>query len=408
MRRRERVAQMKVMFIHSQCENGGISRIVFSLCDLLEKEGNSGIFAFSRGFVPEGKEKICKMFGSKASVIYHVLMTRFFDLHGHGSKYATKELISIIQHEKPDIIHLNNVHGYYLNIGLFFEFLRETDIPIVWTLHDCWPLTGHCSHFAVVGCDKWKKGCEHCPQKEAYPSSYLIDRSRRNYLEKKELFTSIKNLTIVVPSKWLYSIVRESFFKDKRVVIINNGIDINTFDITDSSIKKEYGLIDKRIILAVASVWTQKKGFDDIIKLSKIIDNEKYAIVVIGVNESQREKLKKNEVLGILHTKDVKELAAWYSAADVFINPTYEDTYPTVNMESIACGTPVVTYNTGGSVETVEKETGRVVKAGDIGALYNAIQNANKKADACRAYARQFDFNLKFSEYINLYEQIVK
>lgn len=399
---------MKVAFIHSQCENGGISRIVFSICGLLEKEGNTGKFAFGRGFIPEGKEDCCYKFGNKLGIYYHVLLSRLFDMHGKGSIYDTRKLLKWIEQEKPDIIHMNNVHGYYLNLNLFFSYLNEKKIPVVWTLHDCWNMTGHCSHFIEAGCEKWKTGCEKCPQISVYPSSWYVDRSKKNYIEKKLLFESLENVTFVVPSKWLLGIACASFLKDKNIRVINNGIDIEKFKITNSDVKQKYQIENKKVVLAVASVWTAKKGLNDIIKLSEIIDKSRYEIVMIGVTSTQSEELEKKGIKCILHTKNVEELCEWYSTADVFINPTYEDTYPTVNLEAIACGTPVITYRTGGSVEVIEPDTGLIVDVGDVNGLNKAICKVVKNTEACRKKAEEFDYNLKFAEYISLYNEILE
>lgn len=259
---------MKVLFLHSQCENGGISRIVFSICDLLKQNNSEGKFLFSRGFIPEEHKNECVMFGSKSEIASHVLLTRVFDRHAHGSKKATKELIKWIDEYQPDIVHVNNVHGYYLNMKMFFEYMISKKIPIVWTLHDCWAITGHCSHFEFAKCDKWKVQCGNCQHIDTYPKSIFFDNSFKNFTEKKNIYKKLKNITIVTPSLWLKNLVKQSILGDKKCIVINNGIDLNTFDYTESNLRIEKGFENKRIYLAVASVWTAKKGYDDLIKLA--------------------------------------------------------------------------------------------------------------------------------------------
>ena len=252
---------MKVLFIHSQCENGGISRIVFSLCDMLMQKDMKAKYAFSRGFVPEGRENICYMFGNRKEIAWHMLMTRVFDAHGLYSKKATRELIEYIIKFKPDIIHMNNVHGYYLNIKVFFEFIRKYNIPIVWTFHDCWAITGHCSHFEYYGCEQWKSGCERCKHKKVYPKSWLMNCAKRNYLKKKNLFNGVKRMHLVVPSKWLKDIVEDSMLSKYPCTVINNGINLDVFCEKDIIPEKAKAYVGKDIILAVASVWTERKGY---------------------------------------------------------------------------------------------------------------------------------------------------
>ena len=400
---------MKVLYLHSQCENGGISRIVFSLCDLLAADGSEGRFFFSRGFVPSEREKNCCMFGNMFEVRMHVLLSRVFDSHAFHSNKATRELIKLISDYSPDIIHLNNVHGYYLNIELLFNFLKMSGIPIVWTFHDCWNLTGHCSHFEYYGCDDWKNNdCRSCKHKDVYPKSWIKCNSYKNFLRKKQLFTGIEDLHIVVPSKWLAGIVSMSFFKNYPCRVINNGINLQSFDIQTNIPQLAHPYRQKKIILAVASVWTDRKGYSDIIRLADIIDRDEYCIAVVGLTEKQSRELKKRNIITILHTKSVKELAEWYSCAHVFINPTYEDTFPTVNLEALACGTPVITYKTGGSTEMIEDSCGVVVNKGDVNSMYKAIQNIEKNTSACRNVAEHYSAQERLFEYINLYKEIVK
>lgn len=402
----------KLLQICTSLNSGSIGRIAEDINNIAQKKGWDCYIAYSRNMGNKSYSKLIKI-GNYKSILWHILLTRFFDMHGYGSKISTKKLIKQIYKIKPDIINLHNLHGYYLNIEILFNYLAEVDIPIVLTLHDCWAFTGHCVHFDFVGCEKWKTGCYNCPQKKMYPTSYIIDNSKNNYLLKKKLFNSINNLTIVPVSKWLEKLVKQSFLNKHKIKQIYNGIDTETFVPVDTfNLRQSLNLIDKFIILGVASVWEERKGLNDFIKLTKLLDNT-FKIVLIGFNRKQLKTIPKN-ILGIQRTEDVNELVEWYSTADVFINPTWEDNFPTTNLEAMACGTPVITYNTGGSPESVDKNTGIVVEKGDLQGLVNAIKIIKEKgkqsySKACRDRVEKFyNKNDRFLDYINLYELMLK
>ena len=293
---------------------------------------------------------------------------------------------------------------------VLFDYLSSVNIPIIWVFHDCWSMTGHCAYFEFANCDRWKTGCYDCPEKKSYPGSLLFDRSKKNYVEKRELFTSVKDMTIVPVSNWLGGIVKQSFLKDYDVNVIHNGIDIQKFQPTQSDLREKFSIFDKKIVLGVASPWSPRKGLKDIIKLSSYLSSDKYQIVLIGLSEEQLKQLP-TDIIGLTRTESVEELAKWYSVADVFVNPTYEDTYPTTNLEAISCGTPVVTYRTGGSPESITSSTGRVVDKGDIAGLAKAIEelcaeNREEIQSVCREYAVvHFDKKECFEKYIELYER---
>lgn len=304
--------------------------------------------------MPEKYQKYAVRIGSDLSVKADALTARILDNAGFNSKAATKKFLEWVRKYDPDVIHLHNIHGYYVNLPLLFDYLSKANKKVIWTLHDCWTFTGHCAYFTYAKCEKWRKGCHECPQKKDYPSSILCDRSEQNWKRKRKMFTSVKNMTIVTPSKWLSGLVKQSFLRKYSVVVINNGIDTTVFKPTPSDFRKKHELEGKKIILGVASVWDRRKGLKDFVKLSEII-NENYAIVLVGLSEEQIKQMPKN-IVCISRTNSQKELAEIYTAADVLFNPTYEDNYPTVNLEAQACGTPVVTYNTGGSPESVPEE----------------------------------------------------
>lgn len=339
--------------VNVTCGTGSTGRICTDLAVALKEQGHIVKIAYGRDLVPDSFKDFAIRIGNDASVYTHVLKARLFDAAGFGSKRATEKFIEWVKDYDPDVIHLHNIHGYYINVEVLFNYLKESGKKVIWTLHDCWAFTGHCAFFDYVGCTKWKTGCEHCSQKTEYPARVGIDGSKRNYGVKKELFSGVHNLTIVTPSEWLAELLKESFLAEYPVKVIHNGVDTSTFRPIESNIKERFGIgEDIKVILGVASVWDRRKGLEDFLKLSKLL-NDKYKIVLIGLNKKQIEILP-NNILGIERTENIQELVAWYSAADVFVNPTYEDNYPTTNLEAIACGTPVITYDTGGSGESAE------------------------------------------------------
>ena len=340
----------RILFINSVC-NGSTGTICKNLYKAAVEAGHECCIAYGRGEVPRGFNTI--KIGNKLDFYLHVLKARLFDASGFGSKRATKEFIKKIDEFKPDIIHLHNIHGYYVNIEILFNYLKQhPEIKKVWTLHDCWAFTGHCAYYTYAKCDKWKSCCNGiCPNKKEYPKT-IFSRIKINFNKKKQIFSDVENMVLVTPSKWLKSEVENSFLKKYHVDVINNGVDTNIFKPTKSTIKKRYDVEDKKIILGVASVWDKRKGLDTFIELSKKIDAD-YQIVLIGLNKKQIKKLP-NNIIGINRTENIQELVKWYSAANIFFNPTFEDNYPTVNLEAIACGTPVVTFDTGGSSEIAE------------------------------------------------------
>lgn len=401
---------MKVLQINSVCGIGSTGRIVTDIHSILKKQGHESYIAFGRGNAINFNMTI--KIGNKYDNYIHVVKTRLFDKHGFGSKRATKQFIEKVKKLDPDLIHLHNIHGYYINVEILFEYLKEANKPVIWTLHDCWPFTGHCAYFDYSGCGCWKADSNHqCIQKTSYPASFLFNNSRENYERKRNAFIGVQNLTIVTPSKWLAGIVKESFLNEYSVKVINNGIDLNLFIPKKSGFKQKYGLEKKFIILGVASIWDRRKGLEYFIDLSKKLNKDEI-IILVGVSRKQKEKLPKN-IIGIQRTNNVQELVDIYSASDVFVNPTLEDNFPTTNLEALACGTPVITFNTGGSIESIDEKCGFSVTKGDLVTLLDKIRVIRKKgkkyySNKCFERAKLlYDKNNKFQEYINLYNRVV-
>ncbi len=340
----------------------------------------------------------------------NVLLDRITGRHNMHSKIATERLLKVISGFKPDIIQLHNLHEAYINLPMLFKYIKKHNIKTVWTLHDCWAFTGHCPYFDIVGCNKWKTGCYGCPQYKEYPKS-LFDNSKYMYRLKKKWFIGVENMTIVTPSEWLAGLVKESYLKDYPVKVINNGIDLNVFKPTESDFRKKYALENKYIVLGVAFGWGRRKGLDVFVELAERLDKVKYKIVLVGTDDNV-DKLLPDNIISIHRTQSQTELAEIYAAADVFANPTREENYPTVNMEALACGTPVVTFNTGGSPEMLDETCGAAVAKNDIDAMYNEIiricEAMPYSMEACLKKARRFDMNERFKEYYDLYSSQIK
>ena len=397
---------MKMMQINTVCGVGSVGRIVRQIHEALREKGHESYIAYGRK--PLGCDGAIRI-GEDLDVYFHVFLTRVFDLHGFGSKKATKKFLKIVEEINPDIIHLHNIHGYYLNIEVLFDFLKSFDKPVVWTLHDCWAFTGHCSHFTYAKCERWKTGCYSCPEKKSYPRSVIFDNSKSNYARKKKAFTGAKNMTLVTPSQWLAGLVKESFLRDYPVQVIPNGIDTEVFKPTPSDFKKRYGLDGKFLILGVANVWEKRKGFDYFLDLSKYLSDDEI-IVLVGLSDERIKNLP-NNIIGIKRTNSAKELAEIYTAADVFFNPTLEDNYPTVNLEAQACGTYVITFDSGGAKETIiSKESGIAIKpcnAEDIMNLIRVLRSKGRKAANVDSSARSvISHRFMVGSYISLYEKL--
>ena len=390
---------MKVLMINSVCGIKSTGRIATDLADMLTEKGHMVKIAYGREEIPEKYKEYAVRIGNEWDVRLHALEARLFDNAGFGSKKATLKFLEWVREFAPDIIHLHNLHGYYINVELLFKFLKEYKKPVIWTLHDCWAFTGHCAHFDLCKCYKWKTECHKCPQKKEYPASILLDNSRKNYRNKKKAFQGVDNMVIVTPSNWLSDLVKESFLREYETRVINNGIDLALFKPTEGGFREKYKLENKIIVLGVASAWGVKKGLVDFIELRKLLDR-RYEIVLVGVSEEDKNILP-NGVLGITRTNSVKELAEIYTAADIFLNLTYEDNYPTVNLEAQACGTPVITYRTGGSVESVPEE--QVANQGDLKSVVELIVKYEGKKTSVQSF---YDKNVAFEEYIELYEEI--
>lgn len=353
---------MKLLLINLVCGSGSTGRIGACIARDYESRGWEVRFAYGR--VPHVSSECRKWavrIGNALSIRLHGVLTRLFDLHGTGlcSYLATRRFLKWAEAWKPDMVWLHNLHGYYINYELLFRWIKKhPEIEVKWTLHDCWAFTGHCSHFLLTGCERWKTGCYGCPEKGEYPTTCLLSAAKSNWGRKRRAFTGVKNMTLITPSKWLAELTRESFLNEYPVEVVHNTIDLSVFKPTPSNFRERMGLKDKIIILGVASVWDRRKGLADFLALHHLLNSsdnigQTYIIILVGLTERQISSLPSG-MIGITRTNSAAELAEIYSAADWFFNPTHEDNYPTVNLEARACGCKIATYDTGGASETVE------------------------------------------------------
>ena len=341
------------------------------------------------------------MVGSFLGKILHMAFGKLTGFAGCFSLFDTLKLISFMKHWKPDVIHLHLLHCWYINLPILFSYIKKNNIKVLWTMHDCWAITGQCPHFTMIQCDKWKSGCHNCPQIHDYPDAY-VDQTRTMWKYKKKWFTGVKDLTLITPSEWLADLVKISFLKEYPVKVINNGIDLTIFKPTPSDFRAKYGISsDKRIVLGVAFGWGVKKGLDVFLQ---ILDSS-YQIVLVGTDDTVDCQLPSN-IISIHRTSNQTELAKIYTAADVFANPTREEVLGLVNIESLACGTPVVTFRTGGSPEVLDDTCGVVVQTNQTESLADAIiqvcERKGLSSEACVIKGKEFDMNHRFGEYVNL------
>ncbi len=363
---------MKVLQINSAVNAGSVGRIAEDLGNMILSKGDESYIGISSRIERPSNSKLI-VIGNKLDVALHVVKSKLLDAHAFGSKKATENFIDEVKKIDPDVVHLSNLHGYYLNIEVLFNYLSSAKKPVVWTFHDCWPFTGHCAFFDRYNCYRWKTECHDCPGIKGYPASLGFDNSRKNYKRKKELFNSVEKMVVVGVCNWMGNFLKESFLKNYPVEVIYNGIDTNIFrpDLNVESVKHKLGIINEKIILGSANVWAARKGLPDFIEISKSLPNN-IKIILIGLTKEQQKDLPSN-VIGINRTDNIEELAQLYNFADVFVNPTYADNFPTTNIEALAAGTPVITYNTGGSPEAIDNMTGIVVEKGNKSELLKAI-----------------------------------
>jgi len=400
---------MKVLQINSVCGIGSTGRFATDLYSGLKANGQNCLIAYGRG-KPRGiARQDTYRIGSSFEVAFHGAMARLDDRSGFHSTIATKRLIKVINKYKPDVIHLHNLHGYFLDVRILLNYLASVDVPVIWTFHDCWNFTGHCAYFDLASCSEWLKHCEGCRSLRDYPASFLRNCAVKNLKIKRQLIARLGRVCVVSPSIWLAGIARQTVFGRFEIEVIRNGIDLSVFKPTPNSLRERYGLDNRKVVLGVASRWDKRKGLEYLLDLATQIPHD-YSVVIIGIDTKQIRKLPAN-ILGIRRTKNTAELAAWYSCADVFVNPTLEDNYPTTNLEALACGTPVVTFSSGGSGEAVAEGCGIIVESRKVEDLLLAVKHIiNSQTfikSECLKASQAFDIHRAVQEYMRLYEKMM-
>ena len=393
---------MKIVQINATCGVGSTGKICVGISEILS-ENNVENYIFysskSNGY-PLGIG-----FSDKKYIKIQALKSRVFGNYGFNSQKATQKMIDELEKIQPDIVHLHNIHGHDCDLEKLLTYFKEKKTKLVWTFHDCWTFTGYCTYFTMSNCDKWKERCSRCVQKRNF--SWFHDRSSVLFEKKKQLFEGL-DLTIVTPSQWLADMVKQSFLKNYPIQVVYNGIDLEIFRPVSSDFREKHGLENKKIVLGVAANWEPRKGLDVFIELSKRLPSD-YRIVLVGTNASI-DRLMPETIISIHRTQNQHELAEIYSAVDVFANPTRDEVFGLVNTESLACGTPGVTFKSGGSPECYDETCGSVVACDDVDALEREIIRICEEKpftkEACLARAKSFDKNLKFREYYDLYGEI--
>ncbi len=390
---------MKIVQINPVC-HASTGKIAVNLSNILSSQGIENYIYYTSG----DSECNCAIkYAKEHNIKIMALRSRILGNYGFNSISMTKRLISELKETRPDVIHLHNLHSHNVNLTLLFQYLKSINVKIVWTFHDCWAFTAYCPYFTLSKCNKWIEGCCQCPQKRAF--TWFFDRSAELYAKKKEVFTGLHDMTVVTPSKWLANLVRQSFFGEYSIEVIPNGIDLSIYKPALGDFRMKYGLKKKYIVLGVAFDWDRRKGLDVFVSLAKFL-NEKFQIVLVGTDDKVDKQLPDN-ILSIHRTQSQAELAEIYTAADIFVNPTREENYPTVNMEALACGTPVLTFRTGGSPESLDETCGSVVACDDVHTMEEEIVRICTEKpyseEACLRRAQIFDMFARFEEYIKLY-----
>lgn len=385
---------------------GSTGKIAEQIGLCAQARGWDSYIAYGRMMNPS-RNKLIKI-GSMLDVFEHYAENRFFDNEGLASRRATKKFLKIVDEIKPDIVHLHNIHDHYVNYHLLFLYLLEKNIPVVWTQHDCWAFTGGCFHYSIIGCDKWTTGCEKCPSLRGL----FKDQTNYQYNLRKSLFSSLDNMTIVPVSEWLEGEVRRSIFKNKNISTILNSVDLQVFKPYPSNfIREKYHIGTSRFVLAVASVWTSRKGFNDYIKLATILSSD-LKLVLVGLSKKQAQGLPSN-IIVVPRTQNVIELVQLYTEASIVLNLSYEETFGLTTVEGYACGTPGIVYNCTASPELVSAKTGIVVEAGDIDGVNTAIKDLlNRDQEKLKKFCRQraiekYDKDICFNKYIDLYNRLL-
>lgn len=391
---------MKIVQINSHCGSGSTGKICVAVSQLLTEYGIENYILYSAG---NSEYPLGKRYMSGVETKAQTLKSRILGNYGFNSQSATKRIIRMLEQIQPDIVHLHNLHGHNCNLQMLFSYLKAKKIKIYWTFHDCWAFTGYCPYYDIVECANWKDGCRECPQRKKY--SWFFDRSHYLFRKKKELYGDL-DLTVVTPSKWLAEQVKQSFLHKVDLKVIYNGIDLNIFQPCESNFRDIYHCKNQYLVLGVAFAWCERKGLDIFLELAKRLD-DRFRIVMVGTDERLSAQLPGN-VISLSRTHNQKELAEIYTTVDVFVNPTRDEVLGLTNLEALACGTPVITFDTGGSPECIDETCGVAVPKNDVDAVVREIMEicvkGKFKTKGRYDYVNKFDADHIYEEYINLYK----
>lgn len=393
---------MKLVQINVTCGSGSTGKICVDISKLLtaRRIENYVFYCGKKSDYPRGIR-----YAGTAQIKEEALRSHLNGNYGFNSKVLTEKLLRQLDNIRPDIVHLHNLHGHNCDLEILLRYFKERRTKMFWTFHDCWAFTAYCPHFDLAKCNKWKTGCAHCPQFRKY--SFFFDRSSSLYQRKRELLSGL-DLTIITPSQWLADLTKQSFLQNYPVKVIHNGIDLTIFKPTHSDFREKHSIpTEKAILLGVAFDWGRRKGLDVFTELAARLDPDKYQIVLVGTNDCIDRQLPP-QIISVHRTANQRELAEIYTAADLFVNPTREEVFGLVNVEALACGTPVLTFRTGGSPECIDNTCGAVVDCDDVDALEREIIRISEErpftCEDCLARAKQFDAQARYMEYVELYE----
>ena len=400
---------MKLLQINAVYGIGSTGHIVR---DISIKAEESGIDSFVAYSVAREKPEKGYLIGNTADKKVHALLSRVSGKQAFFSARATKRLVKYIDTIKPDIVHLHNLHSNYISLPVLLSELAERKIKVMLTQHDCWFFTGNCFHFSAIGCEKWEAGCRNCPGRNKIGTkSWISDCTYSVWQEKKRLFSMIDDLVVVSCSDWLTDITRRSFLGNRRLMTIHNGVNLEVFrPITSNGIRTRLQIDDKAfVVLGMANKWLLERNRE---VLSAVLSMTDIILVLLGCTKEQQIKVNGSNVKTVGFVGDKHELACYYSAADVFVNLSWEDTFPTVNLESLACGTPIIAHYCTGVPEMVDAKVGMVIQPGcaeKMIAAINEVKSVGKDyySKHCRAKAeKEYDYKQCVAKYISLYQDM--
>lgn len=393
---------MKILQINAVYGFRSTGIIIKDIAIALKKEGHEAYFAYQTA---NERPENGYLIGNKFVWKWHALYSRVFGRQAYASKSSTKKLLKWIDTVQPDVVHLHNLHSNYINLNLLCDYLVEKNIATVITLHDCWYFTGKCSHYVAVGCDKWQKSCGNCPRLKQEQASLFFDNTSKVLKDKIKHLNSIPNLTIVGCSHWITEELKKSHLKPNKIEVIYNGVDTKIFTPHKSDFRDKNSIGNQFLIMGMADKWCTDKNKEIVQQI--IQNNLDSKIVIVGCKESQKEEFKNvRNVIALGYITDRKELSDIYAASDVFVNLTHADTLPTVNMESICCGTPVITFDCCGSPELVDGDSGYIIKENDSRALLERLDMLRNKALQFNVLEKQkkFDKDTCYQRYLDIYK----